>query len=132
MNEVFEKQADGRLVAGPALTPERAARKVGALAAAIVFVASLLSFTAGHFLFQPSLHDLLVDRLEAGCVVDYRAVTTNDLGAAKLDSDAKEAVDTLKAGGAERVESSTGTTTDAMRGLDPTGTHYGVVSWEMC
>lgn len=130
VSEVYEEQPDGRLVAGPALQAPRERSRTGPALVAVV-VALVASFAAGRYT-APDLHDRLVERLEAGCIVTYRAVSTDDLGAGDVERDAEEAVRVLEASGATSVRATLHEATPGVTRLDPTATRLGLVSWETC
>lgn len=131
MDAGYVRQPDGRLVAGPDIPTPAPPRRIARYVACALALCIPAAFLAGRSA-QPSLHELLVERVEAGCLVQFHAVSTDDAGKTDLVRDAIEAVRVLSVEGMREVEGTTREATDGIRRFDPTATYYGLVSWQEC
>lgn len=139
--EVFVRQTDGRLVAGPSLSSssEDAPRSRGFLRFVVVLLwaASLmLSFAGGiDFGSRPELdlHEQVVARLQEGCVFQFKGISTTAEGQADLEQKAEDAQRILEGqGNAKNIRWTSVEAQDGVRRMDPTATRLVVVSWEVC
>lgn len=131
----YELQPDGRLVAGPpfTFTQSKPKRSFYAVIAGIWLVTMVGAFWLGKSFGVPSLHDQIIDRLQAGCVFQFKGISTTDLGQTELELQAKDAVEILgKEPGVKNIRSSSVSAGDGVRRMDPTATRLVVVSWEVC
>lgn len=131
----YEMQPDGRLVAGPPLASPhpKPKRSVYATIAGIWLVTIIGAFWLGQSMGGLSLHDQIVNRLQAGCVFQFKGISTTDLGRAELEAQSKEAVDILgKDDNIENIQTSSVPAEDGVRRMDSTATRLIVVSWEVC
>lgn len=140
MEEVFVRQADGRLVSGPSLPESEISPKRPFKTFAFIigwFATVILSFTFGldfpDFSAATSLHDQVVARLQEGCVFQFKGISTTAAGQAELEQQAEEAKTILE--GQVNAKNIRWTSVEAQEGvkrMDPTATRLVVVSWEVC
>lgn len=136
--ENYELQPDGRMVAGPPL-PSNQPKPKSKLRFILIGI-WILSVIGMFFLGQSlnkngsgSIHEQIVNRLQAGCVFQFKGISTTDLGREDLEQQAKGAVEILeKESGVKNISSSSVPAQDGVRRMDPTATRLVVVSWEVC
>ena len=131
----YELQPDGRLVAGPPLiSPQPKSKRVFHFIITTIWIITMVgSFWFGQSFNNSSLHDQVVDRLQAGCIFQFKGISTTDLGRTELELQAKDAVDVLeKQVGVKNIQTSSIPAEDGLRRMDPTATRLVVVSWEVC